>query len=128
MLEPGKTTFLNVDLDIRTQAGMSNLLSALGDTAFALHAEGQFACLELLEQPETPEDAIARFSTRIAGLQGDAREEWNRCSERTFDIGIQAGDEPHQVRYRLPASVLALVASIGADVAFTVYGLSADRP
>ncbi|HEX8437929.1 hypothetical protein [Archangium sp.] len=107
---------------------MSNLLSALGDTAFVLHAEGQFASLELLEQSKTPEDAITRLSTRIAGLQGDAREEWNRCSERTLDIGIQAGNEPHQVRYRLPASVLALVANIGADVVLTVYGLSADQP
>jgi hypothetical protein len=124
----GETKLLNVDLILRSQAGMSNLLSALGDTAFVLHAEGRFACLELLEQPETPEDAITRLSTRIAGLQGDAREEWNRCSERTLDIGIQPGDEPHETRYRLPASVLALVASIGADVVFTVYGFSADRP
>jgi hypothetical protein len=128
MSEVGRTRFLNVDLLIRTQSGCSNLLSALGDSVFVLYSDEHGANLELLgEQPESPESAIVRFSSLITRLSGDAREEWNRCQERILDVGILPGEEPHETRYRLAASTLALAASMGADVAFTVYGLEAHR-
>ena len=125
MQPPRETTFLNVDLILRGPVGLSTLLSALGDSVLVLHADDQGACLELPEPPATPEEAVTRFCSLITGLPAGARDEWNRCSERTLDVGIQAGDVPHEARYRLPAPALALAASLGADVVFTVYGLPA---
>lgn len=124
----GETTFLNVDLDLKSSFGLSKLLSALGDSVARLHAEDGFACLELDEQPESPEEAVTRLATLITRLPVDAREEWDRCSERTLDIGIQSGATPHQVRYRLPVAVLALAASIHAEVVITVYACPAPSP
>ncbi len=115
------TTFLNVDLVLRGLADFSPLLSALGDSVLVLHAEARFACVELPDQPATPEEAVTRLCQLIADLPPQARDHWNRCPERTLDVGIQAGGEPHQTCYRLSASALALAASLGADVVFTVY-------
>ncbi|NTX41576.1 hypothetical protein HUA78_44810 [Myxococcus sp. CA033] len=128
MSRHAETTFLNVDLDLKSQFGLSRLLSALGDSVAPVHAEDGFACLELDEQPESPEEAVMRLATLITRLPKDAREEWDRCSERTLDIGIQAGATPHQVRYQLPVAALALAVSINAEVVITVYACPEPAP
>ncbi|XXF79678.1 hypothetical protein P2318_07940 [Myxococcaceae bacterium GXIMD 01537] len=116
---------MNVDLILKSETGISTLLSALGELVLVLSSDDKGACLELPAQPSTPEEAATRFATLILGLSGEAREEWNRCTERTLDVGILPGEVPHEASYRLPASTLSLAASIGADVVFTVYGKQA---
>lgn len=74
-----ETVFLNVDLELRSSSGLLRLLAELGKAVVILHADDGFACLELEEQPGSPEEAIMRFSTLIDHLSAVAREEWDQC-------------------------------------------------
>jgi len=77
--------------------------------------------LELANQPVSPEDAISQFIALVERLPAPARAEWGRCSLRSMNIGVQAGDEPHSAAFSLPFEVLAAAAKLRAGVVFTVY-------
>ncbi len=123
-----ETTFLNVDLILRRQAGVPKLLAALGESIIILTDETDFVSLELAEQPASPEEAVDQLASLIDALPAEAREEWAQCKARTLDIGIQSGASPHEASFRLSAAVLAHAARLGADVVFTVYACPAPSP
>ncbi|WIG96072.1 hypothetical protein [Myxococcus sp. SDU36] len=116
-----ETTFLNVDLMLESQTGVSRLLTALGAAITVLNNEEGRASLELAEQPASPEDAVERLLSLIDALPAEAREEWARCTSRTLDVGIQSGASPYAAAFRLSSTVLARAARLGADVVFTLY-------
>ncbi|MFP2963386.1 hypothetical protein ACLEPN_37960 [Myxococcus sp. 1LA] len=123
-----ETTFLNVDLLLENQGGMSKLLAALGDSVTVLTHEDGFASLELAEQPASPQEAVERLLSLIDALPPEALDEWAHCTTRTLDVGIQSGASPHESTFRLSALVLGYAARMGADVVFTVYACPAPSP
>ncbi|AKQ64310.1 hypothetical protein A176_001222 [Myxococcus hansupus] len=118
---PATTTFLNLDLEIRSPHQLSGLVRALAPGAFALHEEPHFACLELSSWPTCVEPALMDFVGLIHALPEGARAAWDGCTQRRFDIGIQAGPEPASCVFKVPDVVVRQLASVGAELAFTVY-------
>jgi hypothetical protein len=120
--------FLNVDLDIEADGDLALLTQALEPHAYALERSPGRASLELAEpaRATTPEPLILEFVGIVQALPLKAREVWDRAEKRVFDIGIQSGRRPFQETYRLGSETLRAVAEIGADIAVTVYSLSAD--
>jgi hypothetical protein len=115
------TRFLNVDLDVRAQCRLDDLLLALEPSVFILHQSAHEASLELLGDPASLEEAATKFVEIVLSLPSPARSIWDRCDFRRFVVGIQAGPKPHAENFTLSSKAVALLASIHVDIVFTVY-------
>lgn len=124
------TSFLNVDLDIRSRSALEPLVEAFGARVIALHV-GRVggrsqARLELAPAPTGADDALRRFVRLVRRLPRVARRDWNRATSREFNIGIQAAARPHSFELAIRPATLSAVAAIGGRIGLTVYG--AVRP
>lgn len=125
--------FLNIDLVLVGRFDRKALVAALGDVVFALHDDattiGGEPCL-ILEVLE-PDLDLAATLTRLAdwarALPPAARRAWSAASRRVFDIGIQAGQTPHESHWTLSAEQVALLAKLNAEIVFTVYGAKSEK-
>jgi hypothetical protein len=122
----GGTHFMNVDLDIVVSKGLDDLIKAL-EPAIEISRDGARVTLELNLMPKSPEDSIRGLIKLIQKLPLNARAIWNHAKVRSFNIGIQACDMPYSTEYALSSEVLKLVASVNADVVFTVSGAAGKR-
>lgn len=127
-----ETTFLNVDLDIRSRSRLDTLVDAFGRTVFALHVgreSGHFAAhLETTRASSDPDQLIRRFVALVRQLPPAERRLWDRASHREFNVGIQASTAPASYELHLEPSTVADAASVNAGIGVTVYGSAlADR-
>ena len=113
--------FLNVDLDLRAKSGLKKLIKAFGDDVCVLYETDKFAVLEVAKQPKSIDEAIKCYHKIIQKLPPRACAIWNKCKSRTFNIGIQSAEKPHQIEFQLSGKSLSQIHSIKGDVAFTVY-------
>ena len=119
------THFLNVDLDIRSVYDLQPLVSALGKKVCVLHVgrikKTYEAHLELARMGRTPDATIRALCSLIEGLPAAHRELWDSATRRQFNIGVQAGGEPHATELGLAAGMLKRVCGLDAEIALTVY-------
>jgi hypothetical protein len=119
------TSFLNVDLDMRSTTPIEPVIAALGDDVIVLHSgrEKRAYCahLELSRVRKDADATIRVFCTLIRALPPDARRSWDKCRARDFNIGIQAECEPRATEIVLKAGTVQAVAELGARIVFTVY-------
>ena len=121
------TQFLNVDLDVVGQFDLDPLVKALEVRGvFCLHhgqqEEKWRASFELAGGAESPATTIEKLVYAVRRLDPAARGLWNGADERTFDLGIEAGAEPHAYHAALDTQVLRAIAEVGARLVITVYG------
>jgi hypothetical protein len=120
------TGFLNIDLDV---AGPVRVMAPL-----AIELERRFLCLhagvvrgrwaahyETRTQHRTVEATMRGLLRVVERLPDAAKQAWSRATRRDFDIGIQAGREPHAARWAIDTATLARVAAVGGRVLITVY-------
>jgi hypothetical protein len=119
--EYSSTSFLNIDIDLRAQDGLDDLINHLGEAVFELHRSNGFAVLELAKERSSLEETIRNIVDLIRGLPPEAEALWKRCEHRGLNIGIQAGHEPYQALFVIPNELVRLVADAGFDIIFTVY-------
>jgi hypothetical protein len=120
----GQTTFLNVDLELSLIEGIDILLQALQPDLFDLNPshEAGFVILELASGgAKTVEATVMAMIAAVNRLSLPAREIWDRCESRSFNIGIEAAGTPHSCEFKLSRNATAALAGIGAEVTFTVY-------
>ena len=124
---PG-TAFLNVDLDISSREDLTPLAAALERRLLVLHVgrEGSryHARFELRTEPSSPDLALRRLAQAIQSLPVRQQARWRRATTREFNIGIQAGREPHCSEFSVAAPTVAMVAKVGGRVVVTVYGVT----
>ena len=121
-----ETTFLNVDLDIRSRARLEPLVAAFGDRVVVLHVgpegKGHGAHLELANSYGKDANALIRaLIALVRKLPKAGRKLWKQAQSREFNIGIDAGVKPFSYELRLDSETLDSVASVGGRVVFTVY-------
>lgn len=117
-----------MDLDLETEADLTPLIRALEPHAFSLQRPSGQASFELhlpIGAME-PDPLIRQFVPLIRGLPPDAREVWDRATRRVFDIGFQSRRGPASATHVLTAAALRDVVEIGAEIALTLYGLTAE--
>ncbi|GEN12279.1 hypothetical protein SAMN05443572_107435 [Myxococcus fulvus] len=121
-----RTDFLNVDLDVETQ-NLDELIPILEQKLVLVSQGGPRATFELNEQPANPDEAIQGLCAAIESLEGRARDLWDACTARSFDIGIESGTEPHSTIWPLQVDTLTRVARLQGTLAITVYSVQ-QRP
>jgi len=119
------THFLNVDLDIYSKADLHPLVTALGKRVVVLYVgrirQTHCAHLELAKMTKTADATICGFCSLIEALPKPERGLWNAAKVRDFNIGVQAGMQPHSTEFALPAGTLKAAHELGARIVFTVY-------
>jgi hypothetical protein len=120
------TSFLNVDLDIWSRTSLHPLVNAFGKRVIVLSVgkEGRRygAHLELSAGTNNPDRLLRRFVKQVQQLPRSAKVLWNSARVREFNVGVQAGRQPHAFELRLEPETLRAVASVKAQIGFTVYG------
>jgi hypothetical protein len=124
-LNPATTHFLNVDLDIYSKADLRSLVTALGKRVMVLYLgrirRTHSAHLELAKITKTADATIRGFCSLIEALPKLERDLWNAAKVRDFNIGVQAGTQPHSTEFALAAATLKAAHELGARIVFTVY-------
>ena len=123
-----ETAFLNVDLDVVSKSPLGSLVSALGRSIVTLYVgpEGRrhVAHLETGGNSRDPNRLVRRFVELIRKLPRAEKRVWDRATQREFNIGIQAGVQPHGYELHLDPETVHAAASVGAGIGVTVYAAS----
>jgi hypothetical protein len=125
---PHTTIYANVDLVLKASEDLSLLVAAFGEHVMELNAGRMPRNEAILEVHHRggPEGAINAFCDLVASLSPQARALWERCKERTFDVGFVAGLEPWPFRSTIGPETLARAAQIGATLAISIYGYRSE--
>jgi hypothetical protein len=120
-----ETTFLNVDLDIRSISPLDSLVKALGPSVLALYVGQErrrhVAHLETAIQSANPDRLIRRFVALVRRLPRPERRLWDRAHLREFNVGIQAAAYPASYELHLDPATVRAAASVNAAIGVTVY-------
>jgi hypothetical protein len=126
-LEREPTHYCNVDLDVYAGTPLEGLVQALGDKAIVLYVGGgrrkYEAHVELASSHMdlSADDTILGLISLIRGLPRVHRKTWDLAKRREFNIGIEAGLEPHGFELRLQQQTLRAISDVGGVVVITVY-------
>jgi len=126
-LEPEPTHYRNVDLDVHASTPLEGLVHALGDKVFVLYVGGRRrkyeAHVELASSHMdlSADDTILVLIDLIRGLPRVHRKTWDLARRREFNVGIEAGLEPHGFELRLQQRTLRAISDVGGVVVITVY-------
>jgi hypothetical protein len=116
------TTFLNVDLDLRAHKGeLKELLRYIDPFVLVLHEIEREASVELNQQCASLEETLVGFIEVIQGLPQQAKDLWNQCEYRRFNVGIQAENTPREEHFSVSSQVIARLADIRSEILITVY-------
>lgn len=121
-----RTRYANVDLDVYSRTPLDGLVQALGKGALTLYVGGEQrayeAHVELASGASlSADDAIRGLARLIRRLPPAHRKTWDSARRREFNVGIEAGIEPHAFELRLQPRTLKAVADLRGVLAITVY-------
>jgi hypothetical protein len=118
---------LNVDLDITSRVPLHGLVDAMGERVFVLYVGGagrkHEAHVELASSHrDIPADrTIMGLVALVKKLPPRWRNVWDAARSREFNVGIEAGLEPHSYELRLDRRTIDAVAEVGGALEITVY-------
>jgi hypothetical protein len=124
--------YLNTDLEIESKSDLSQIVEEFGDEVVVLyHGEMrgyQHASFEIAGSAITisPDDIVNSFCVLVEELSKEAREIWDGCNSRVFDIGYESGTTPQNYRSEIRGGTIQRVAKIGASIVITIYPLLTD--
>lgn len=126
-LAPEPTHYVNVDLDVYASVPLDGFVRALGDDAFVLFVGGARrryeAHVELASShmAMSADDTIVGLIRCIRGLPRPQRKIWDGAQRREFNVGIEAGLEPHGFELRLQQPTLEAIADVRGALVISVY-------
>jgi hypothetical protein len=115
------TKFLNVDLDLRASGGLEELLGYLGSSVLVMHRTAQEVSLELGGSYDSLDMTLTKWVELVQSLPEPGRVIWDQCDLRSMNIGIQSANEPYAALFSISSTTVSLLASVQAEIAFTVY-------
>ena len=129
MNDGNQTRLLNVDMDVRAESGIDELLRALGSSIVVLnHDDPNFASFEIgTTDPKSINEAALLYHHVIQAAPASVQNIWANAECRHFNIGIQVENFPHSSIFAISARSLALLREIDAEVILTIYGATGDH-
>jgi len=122
-----RAEFLNLDLVLKSDSDLSEIIKYLDEKAFVLsHHEhnGEWTLvLELadVELARDPNTHTRRFLAIISEFPDDVRDVWKACSSRTFSYGFEGGCNSPALDTTISTDLLLQLARVGAEIGITVY-------
>src|SRR6476620_665193 len=90
--------YLNTDLEIESKSDLSRIVEEFGDDVLVLHhgeIRGyQHASFSIAGGSTDANATINLFCDLIESLPNEAREIWDGCCSRVFDVGYECGASP----------------------------------
>ena len=132
--------FLNVDLELESDADLSPLAEHLGDSVFVLF-NGQVGDIYRLALETScagasastardislgADECIREFVSLVVQLPLPLRALWDACTSRVFDIGLVAGTAPSAFVQNISAATVHMISSVGATIRVTLYSRRAS--
>ncbi|MEM7313681.1 MAG: hypothetical protein AAF497_11080 [Planctomycetota bacterium] len=125
MADPPLIQYLNTDLDLVCDVAPALLAAEFEARDFAVNVhsgdDGLFYLICEDDNDTEPEPNIVRLLDAVDALTDGARELWDRCTKREFDVGYDCGDEPWAFNQGLSNDVLRRMADCGATFRITIY-------
>ena len=124
---PQPTRYANVDLDVYAEVPLDGFVQALGDLVVVLYVGGRRrkyeAHIELASSHSamSADDTIVGLIRLIRALPRVHRQIWDSARRREFNIGIEAGLDPHAYELPLQARTLKAIAGVQGTLVITVY-------
>lgn len=130
-----KPEFLNVDLEVISKTDPTALTKALGNQVDVLWSgppsgirwgkkAGYFVGFEVRSARPGFEGMLNRFCELIETLPPAAAQIWKRARRRTFDIGLESGEQGPTLALRIEPKTLARIVASGATIAITLYPIA----
>ncbi|MFK7789093.1 MAG: hypothetical protein AB8C95_06285 [Phycisphaeraceae bacterium] len=123
-------TFRNVDLEIESREPIDKIIEDFGENVMVLYHRAEpkrhFASFEMAHTDGDAETIVGVFCTLIYGLEEEARQQWDACVTRNFDIGYESGEAPHSYQSILHHETIEAVAEIGGAIVITIYPVYKD--
>jgi hypothetical protein len=127
-VDPGAPThYANVDLDVYAAVPLDGVVQALGNQVFVLYVGGARrkyeAHIELASSHTamSADDTIVGLIRLIRALPRVHRKIRDSAQRREFNIGIEAGLEPHGFELHLQERTLKAMTDARGTVVITVY-------
>jgi len=127
MSEEKLTTFLNVDVELRSKSSLKELGTYLSKSVFMLSNDEFFIAFEARFDPGTLDDLIRRLVQIVHALPPRLRTIWDQCESRRFDLGIEAGLHPPVKTGDMSSETIELLAGVQAEMRITIYSAKADN-
>jgi hypothetical protein len=132
-LGPEPTYYANVDLDIYAGVPLDGFVQALRDEVLVLYVGGgrrkYEAHVELASSHSmSADDTIVGLIRLIRALPRVHRNIWDSAQRREFNIGIQAGLEPHGFEVHLQERTLKAITDVRGTLVITVYAPDLGEP
>jgi hypothetical protein len=131
-VNPVDTSFINVDLELRSSEDLVPLSEHLGPHVMELHCgemdDGFFLSVESMIDGRLVSDALRCTDDLLAlaeSLPAELRGLWDRCGSRRFDYGFEGGLEGRPFSLAIDVERLRRMTALGIEVAITVYAFSA---
>ncbi|REJ74858.1 MAG: hypothetical protein DWQ36_13800 [Acidobacteria bacterium] len=126
------THYLNTDLVIDSEDDLTPIVEELGEDVVCLYngpwGTRQLAAFEIVGHDMDASSCIRAFCGLVEALSPKAREVWDRCSRRSFDIGFEAGLDRESCERAIDLDALEMAVSVRARLVVTVYPPSAIHP
>jgi hypothetical protein len=131
--EDEKTHFITVDLDVYSKRRLDALAKGFGEKAMVLHEGrwgrrccaffGSYGAVRTPRRPTGPtcDEVIQEWLVLIKRLSPAARRLWRSAESRVFNIGIQAGHDPHALKTQVSARVIRQIEKLRASIVITTY-------
>lgn len=119
-----ETEFLNIDLDISSEEDISELIIEIGNNTCVLNnscEEGIFVATFETGYQE-PNQIINEFVSIINELSPKAKNQWEGCKAREFNIGYDGGEIPSVFVSALSGNSIKGISEINGEVVITIYG------
>jgi hypothetical protein len=117
-----------LDLDIFSRVSLKGLVDAMGEEALVLYVGGAGrkyeAHVELASSGHlgmTADRTIRGLARLVKCLPPSYRKIWDLAKSREFNVGIEAGLEPHSFELRLDRRTVDAVRDVGGTLVVTVY-------
>ena len=121
--------FLNIDLDIESNQDLSEIVAGFGDRVVVQRNErvGGVNHASFSTGYSEENEIIQEYCALVNGLKPVAREVWDNCAKRVFDIGYESGETPNNFHSEIKAGSIEALAKIGGSVIVTIYPLAKDN-
>jgi len=121
------TQFLNIDLDLESEDDLTIIVDEFGDNVIVLSNEKNFGLhklsFELAGEIGNSEYLLTQYFSLICSLSSKAREIWDRCLKREFDLGFECGHGPIDIQEKISNSLIIELSELNVSITVTVYSV-----